>query len=71
MSSDIEARDNFRASLIADLGAAESRGDLRGALYLRAEIRDLTPEPPAPIMPAPKQGPARGRLPRLAALVTP
>jgi hypothetical protein len=63
MADDVDA---FRASLQADLRRAESRGELRIALYLRAEIRDLSPEPPRPVMPRPKSGRAIVRRPPLA-----
>lgn len=53
----------FRASLLADLRRAERLGNLRSALYLRAEIRDLS-EPPAPVMPAMPIGPRSTTTPR-------
>lgn len=53
----------FRASLLADLRSAEGKGNLRAALYLRAEIRDLS-EPPAPVMPAMPIGPGSTTTPR-------
>jgi hypothetical protein len=53
----------FRASLLADLRRAESRGNLRTALCLRAKIRDLS-EPPAPVMPAMPIGPGSTTTPR-------
>ena len=52
-----------RASLLADLRSAEGKGNLRAALYLRAEIRGMA-EPPPPVMPAMPIGPRSTTRPR-------
>ena len=43
---------SLRDSLIRDLETAEREcGSIGRVLYLRAEIRALTPDPPPPVMP--------------------
>lgn len=41
----------LRAALLGSVALAEARGDYRGAMRLRAEIRDVS-SAPQPVMPA-------------------